>query len=423
MKLNRRSLIKNLAYGTCGSLVHSISSPLLGGNNAWAVGGNNGGLIFILVNLEGGASYNMTPLYDGIYRDANSSISYGPESSLPINNFQGLHPELKGLKSIYDGGDLALLNLVGYPNPSQSHFDSMDVWFRGIRNKGSANGNEGWAARLTCQLGNTFAGIALAGNGSLLISGACNPPKNIGSLATIGERPFFYPNLGIPAQELRTTLTKSSAGFNNDSYRYVRRQHDETLEMSKQLKDKKNFTLPKIANPFPPENDGDTTEFVNSCRDAAKLLADPNLGVRFVYLSRDGFDTHENEKSALTINLKDVNQGLTSLAQTLKALGVWERTVIVTMSEFSRTFENGSLGTDHGHSAPMLLMGGAVRGGVVNSAPSAALIKKAKDVDGFFKDYEIDFRSVFGDIVRKMNLNVGKIFPEPITFSQLNLFK
>ncbi|MEO1175499.1 MAG: DUF1501 domain-containing protein, partial [Myxococcota bacterium] len=46
---------------------------------------------------------------------------------------------------------------------------------------------------------------------------------------------------------------------------------------------------------------------------------------------------------------------------------VWDRTLIVTLSEFGRTAgENGSRGTDHGTAGTSFVIGGAVAGGRVH---------------------------------------------------------
>jgi uncharacterized protein (DUF1501 family) len=424
MKLTRRNLIKSIAYGTCGSLVHSASNSFVGGNNAWAVGGITNELILILVYLDGGASYNMTPIYDGVFRDINPSISFGPESSIPLTNTQGLHPSLKGFKSIYDSGELALLNLVEYSDLSQSHADSRDIWFRGVRNVTNPSLSEGWAARLSCELGNLFAGVSLGSESDLILSGSCsNTPKNIGSIDTVGEYPFIYPELGVQIQKLRADLVSKSTGYNNESYDYLKKQHEDLLILEEKIKPKKNLTLTSIDKLFPDKSDSKSTKFVNACRDAATLLSDNSLGIRFVYLSKDGFDTHSGESASLKEKLDEVNTGITSLSLALKALGLWNKSLIVTMSEFSRTFENNSGGTDHGHAGPMLIMGGGVAGGIKNPPPSSGIIQKAKNGDNFFRDYDIDFRSVFIEIVKKMNLNSDKIFPERVSFTPLSLFK
>jgi uncharacterized protein (DUF1501 family) len=50
----------------------------------------------------------------------------------------------------------------------------------------------------------------------------------------------------------------------------------------------------------------------------------------------------------------------------------WNRTVVIVLTEFGRTFrENGSRGTDHGHGSTMLVLGGSVRGGAVRGSQVA----------------------------------------------------
>src|SRR5262249_13308924 len=40
----------------------------------------------------------------------------------------GLHPQMGGIKELYDNGLAAVVQGVGYPNPNRSHFKSMDIW-------------------------------------------------------------------------------------------------------------------------------------------------------------------------------------------------------------------------------------------------------------------------------------------------------
>ncbi|HKP84839.1 MAG TPA: DUF1501 domain-containing protein, partial [Blastocatellia bacterium] len=66
-------------------------------------------------------------------------------------------------------------------------------------------------------------------------------------------------------------------------------------------------------------------------------------------------------------------------------------------SEFGRRpNENGSLGTDHGTAAPMLIVGNPVRGGVYGRQPSLAVTDL--DLAGNLK-FTLDFRSVYGTIL------------------------
>ena len=96
---SRRTFIKGVAATTCGSCVHAISPFSNGGYMAWAApepaqaGVLGEQPLVILVNLDGGCSYNITPIYTGTLRDRNPVISYGPESSIPLTSLRsGIAP-------------------------------------------------------------------------------------------------------------------------------------------------------------------------------------------------------------------------------------------------------------------------------------------------------------------------------------------
>jgi uncharacterized protein (DUF1501 family) len=99
---------------------------------------------------------------------------------------------------------------------------------------------------------------------------------------------------------------------------------------------------------------------------AGKLLAAPD-GPRIAALEMGGWDTHVNQGTTagrLAPNLAGLAEGLQGLAQ---ALGpAWKETVVVAVTEFGRTVAvNGNNGTDHGTASTMLVLGGAVRGGMI----------------------------------------------------------
>ena len=49
---------------------------------------------------------------------------------MKLDGHVGLHPALAPLKALFDGGHLAVVQGVGYPNPSYSHFRSSEIWRR-----------------------------------------------------------------------------------------------------------------------------------------------------------------------------------------------------------------------------------------------------------------------------------------------------
>jgi hypothetical protein len=178
---SRRTFLKGVAATTCGSCVHAVSPLSKGGFIAWAgpqlpagVLGPNP-LLFI-VNLDGGCSYNITPIYAGAWRDRNPTISYGPENSIPLTGEQGLHPSLTGLKSVWDQGNLAVLNLVGLNDASgltRSHDFGSDLKLKAITNiaEVKANITPGWVVNLSAYFGEPFSGITLNSSRSSLMGG------------------------------------------------------------------------------------------------------------------------------------------------------------------------------------------------------------------------------------------------------------
>jgi uncharacterized protein (DUF1501 family) len=373
------------------------------------------------VNLDGGSSYNVTPIYTGAFRDRNPRISYGPESSIPLTADQGLHPSLTGLKPVWDQGNLALLNLVGLNDPTgrtRSHDDGANIKLTGITNVAEVKAGltPGWVVRMSAHFGEPFSGIAINSSRSSLMGGD-NPPLSITTLDSLGETPVF-------SQEVQdwTRFTRSailSAGDAPQSANQAMVKNTMTnvdnafAELGRQIAP---VTLPTIANPF--DTSRDASGFIAACRDAARLAITSALRVRFIYLEHRGFDTHGEEKVHLKDLLDTLNNGLTPLIQTIKASGRWTDTVIGTLTEFGRTHENGAGGSDHGGPTSMLVMGGKVKGRQVNPVPSVTQINNGD----YFQDAVIDFRPVFGEIVTAMGLDKNEIFPYTFVSQPIGLF-
>ena len=423
---SRRTFLKGVAATTCGSCVHAVSPLSKGGFIAWAgpqlpagvLGANP--LLFI-VNLDGGCSYNITPIYAGAWRDRNPTISYGPESSIPLTGEQGLHPSLTGLKPVWDQGNLAVLNLVGLNDRTgvtRSHADGADVRLMGITNipEVRAHITPGWVVNLSAYFGEAFSGVTINSSRSSLMGGT-NPPLSITGLDTLGEQAVFSQEVGDWTKFTRSAILSAGGAPESANQAMVRNTmvgvDNAFAELGRQIAP---VTLPAIANPF--DVSQDASGFITACRDAARLAITSSLRVRFIYLEHRGFDTHGKELAPLKDLLDTLNKGLTPLIQTLKAAGRWNDTIITTSSEFCRTKQNQSGGSDHGAAGPTLVMGGKVKGRQVNPTPTAAQIN-AYD---YFLDTDIDFRSVFYEIIAAMGPNPDSIFPYRFVPQPLGLF-
>ena len=73
----------------------------------------------------------VVPANDGAYYDLRKNLAVPQKDILPINNQAGFHPGLASFKELWDEGALAVVEGVGYPRQSFSHFESMDIWQTG----------------------------------------------------------------------------------------------------------------------------------------------------------------------------------------------------------------------------------------------------------------------------------------------------
>ena len=103
--------------------------------------------ILVVVQLTGGSDYmNMVvPYTDSLYYDNRPTVGIPAEDVLPINDRFGFNPTLGAMKDLYDKGQVAVINGVGYPNPNRSHFRAMDIWHTCEPEKIAT---EGWLGRV-----------------------------------------------------------------------------------------------------------------------------------------------------------------------------------------------------------------------------------------------------------------------------------
>jgi uncharacterized protein (DUF1501 family) len=144
----------------------------------------------------------------------------------------------------------------------------------------------------------------------------------------------------------------------------------------------------------------------NSLADQLKIVArlvKGGLKTRVYMVSFGGFDTHSVQVNAADTStgahanlLKNVSDAMKAFQDDLKTLGIEDRVIGMTFSEFGRRIKsNSSVGTDHGSAAPMLLFGSKIDGGVLGTNP--AIPANATVNDNVPMQY--DFRSVYSTIL------------------------
>ena len=105
------------------------------------------GRTFVIVQLAGGNDglNTLVPYADGAYYDARPGLAVNPEAALHLDDRVALHPNLGGLKRLFDSGRLAIVQGAGYPEPNRSHFRSMEIWHTAST---ASDVHDGWLGRL-----------------------------------------------------------------------------------------------------------------------------------------------------------------------------------------------------------------------------------------------------------------------------------
>ncbi len=298
----------------------------------------------------------------------------------------GLHPNLKGLKDLYDDGKLAVVQGVGYPNPNRSHFASMDIWHTAQR---SGRG-DGWIGRyVDCTCNGSPAAdaqVAIGRSAPLAMIGTTAKPVSFedarlfqwmgkelpGSL----ERPYDLMNRAGP---LGGVDPGSQAAF------LMRTALDAQLS-SDRIRTAIGRT-PLVAYPG--------SRLATQLRAVGAMIRD-DLNTRVYYVSQTGFDTHSNQQGAHGNLMRELSEAIVAFQADLKAQGNDSRVVTMVFSEFGRRVkQNASGGTDHGTAAPMFVLGSPVKGGLHGEHPSMT------DLDNGDLKFTTDFRSVYATILDK----------------------
>src|SRR5262249_52104295 len=86
--------------------------------------------ILVVLQMAGGNDgiNTVVPYGSDFYYKARPRIAIKANQVLKLNDDIGLHPGLAGFKDLYDHGNLAVVQGVGYPNPNRSHFRSTEIW-------------------------------------------------------------------------------------------------------------------------------------------------------------------------------------------------------------------------------------------------------------------------------------------------------
>lgn len=372
--------------------------------------------VLVLIQLKGGNDgvNNLIPLnqYD-LYANLRPSISI-PEGSLIQldttlgNNEQvGLHPSLQAVKALYDAGKAALVQGVGYENMNQSHFKGTDLWLSGgdTSSTDAANIASGWMGRSLQAMFPDVAGAPTA-----------DMPDPLG--IQIGDS---SPSLGFHTetehQNVINLSGQDAAGFfsliqtiggapilnlpdsqHGDELAYIMGVEASTSQYAQRIS--AVFTAGTNSISAYPAG----SQLGDQLKTIARLISG-GCKTKIYLCQLGGFDTH----SAQVFNnaptggthadlLLELAESVKTFLDDLEGLGLAERVVACTFSEFGRCArQNGSDGTDHGTLAPMFLFGKNLEAGVQGTNVNLSNLTNDNQLQGVQHDYRQVFATLLQD--------------------------
>jgi len=386
--MRRREFLKVSAAGSTLIALDGVLPRFLARTAAQAPAADQRGArdtILVVVQLTGGNDglNTVIPYSDADYARYRPTLRQ--TNYHRVNDRIALNEAMNGFNELLQDNALCIVQGIGYPNPSQSHFRSMDIWQAAST---APELNEGWIGKALRHVP-AAASFHLANQNEaapLALTGAPARVPSIGTLEDFQMR-LEAANAGDRRRqrELLDRVSSPGSGGQGGLLDFVQGTAVQTYASSRRLQEIGRNYVPR--NPYPASALG------NHLRLAAQLI-DAGLGARLFYVTLDGFDTHAGQAATHPNLLRDVSDSITALFRDLSARGHRDGLLIMTFSEFGRRArENGSRGTDHGSGAPMFLVGGRVKSGVVGDHPSLSQLD-----DGNLR-HHTDFRQVYAAVL------------------------
>ncbi len=353
----------------------------------------------IVVYLRGGMDglSAVVPLDDPNYQAARGSIAVAPELTHPLTPGLGMHPAMIELVPMWDAGQLAFVLGVGGPWASRSHFLDQLATERFA----PAQLRSGWLGRHLASVSSetgTLRGLTIGSRSTV-------------SLAT------SFPTLALWSVD---SFDLPAAPSHRDA---ALRALDQMYgEAGGQIGVAAGATFDAIAaltsiraTPYTPETEAvyPDTPFGSGVREIARMIKSDS-GVEVACIDIGSWDMHgefgraDDPTSKYFRMVGDLSGGLAALRTDLGSR--WERTTVVTISEFGRRVALNGTGLDHGAGGLMMVAGGAVQGGqVIGSQPSLA----PSDLNRGDLPITIDYRQPLSEIVtqRLGNPALSEVFP------------
>ena len=373
--MNRRELIKTFA----------ATASLTVAGRVWAAPSTDARLLVVFLRGAYDAANVVVPTGSDFYYASRPTLAIArpdvgnPNAALALNSDWGLHPALRdSLYPLWAKREIAFIPFAGPSDDvSRSHFETQDTIELGQAVAGSRDYRSGFMSRLAAELARVKP-IAFTDQLPLTFRGKAQIP-NVGINAVgkpgIDDRQAKLIKQMYAHSDLASAVEE---GFKvrDDVYRSI---SEEMTAANRGAVSPRGFEL--------------------SARRIGRLMREQyNLG----FVDVGGWDTHVNQGAAqgyLADRLGEFGRALAGFAEEVGP--AWRDTVVVTISEFGRTFrENGDRGTDHGHGSAYWVLGGGINGGRILG--EQVKVEQANLFQN--RDYPVltDYRSLFAGLLQRM---------------------
>jgi uncharacterized protein (DUF1501 family) len=355
-------------------------------------GGNDHFNTVLATDPESWAGYNAL-------RKTNNAVSialsqHGVDAVLPITPSTpqagrafALHPQLDGVKRLFDSQRLAIVANVGplvvptslaqfkarsVPLPPKlfSHNDQQAVWQSG-RAEGASYG---WGGRMgdmfaTANSNSMFTCVSTAGS-AVFASGRTVQQYQVSVSGTSAVNHMDGYMFGTFQHGLRDTIVSPSDSlYARDYARVVQRSLDSQATLAAALAASGTVGVPPPTYYYNPVSRSyATNSLAQQLHTVARIIAGRSeLGTKrqVFFVSLNGFDTHDSQKSRHANLMARLDHALAYFDTVLGSLmgtNLRDNVTVFTASDFGRTLTSNGDGTDHGWGSHHFVMGGAVRG-------------------------------------------------------------
>jgi len=353
--------------------------------------------ILVLIQMDGGNDTLNTVIPLDQYSNLSkvrSNIMIPENKVIDINDTTGFHPSMTGLKNVLDNGKLNIVRAVGYPNQNRSHFRSTDIWMSG--SAADVQKTTGWLGSyfkiehpdypqgypnsdidfpFAISIGSTASNTCQGdfGNYSIAVSDATQAGELFeGEWDTVPDNCF-----GDQLSFVRETIRQSNAYSDIVSQAYNKGKN--------------------LSTKYPEDN-----KLAGDLKDVAKMISG-GLKTKVYVVRLGGFDTHSGQVDTTDVTkgkhadlLKTLSDAIDAFQDDLKLLGIEERVMGMTFSEFGRRIKsNASLGTDHGSAVDVFVFGKCLNAGFTGKNPEISDNVGKKEAVAM----QTDFRDVYGSLL------------------------